>query len=139
VLPERADHLPHGTETVLVVEDEPAVRALTVRTLKALGYTVHAAEDPASALELARDARVQVVLTDIVMPQMSGPDLVARLVQRRPAPAVVYMTGYADDALQAFAMDSAATLLRKPFTPSVLARAIRDALDAPRTPHGTTA
>jgi two-component SAPR family response regulator len=73
---------------------------------------------------------VDLLLTDIVMPQMSGPQLVANYVATHPAPVVVYMSGYADDALDQYELDPDIVFLRKPFTPNVLARTIRQALDS---------
>ena len=71
-----------------------------------------------------------MLLTDIVMPQMSGRELVAEYLATRPATLVMYMSGYADDALSRYELDPATVFLRKPFTPSILARTVRRALDA---------
>jgi CheY-like chemotaxis protein len=122
--------LPNGTETVLIVEDAEDVRILARRALVERGYTVRVARHAAEALEIAAAGDVDVLLTDIVMPQMSGPQLVAEYVATRRPPVVIYMSGYADDALAQYELDPGANFLRKPFTPAVLARAVRDALDA---------
>src|SRR5262249_9604270 len=90
-----ADELPNGTETVLVVEDAEDVRILARRTLEERGYTVRVARNAAEALEIAGAGGIDVLLTDIVMPQTSGPQLVAEYVATRPAPLVIYMSGYA--------------------------------------------
>ena len=91
--------LPNGTETILIVEDAEDVRILARRTLEERGYTVRVARNAAEALEISAAGNIDVLLTDIVMPQMSGPQLVAEYLATRPAPLVIYMSGYADDAL----------------------------------------
>ena len=116
--------LPTGTETVLIVEDAEDVRILARRTLEERGYTVLVARNADEALEIAGVRRVDLLLTDIVMPRTSGPQLVAKYQKLRAAPLVIYMSGYADDAL-----DPASVFLRKPFTPATLARVVRAALD----------
>jgi signal transduction histidine kinase/ActR/RegA family two-component response regulator len=122
--------LPRGTETILLVEDEPSVRMLGRRTLEGCGYTVLPASDGAEALRLAASARIDLLLTDITMPGMSGPELVAEFLMLYPAPVVVYMSGYADDASIAETRSTRAAFLKKPFTTNALARCVRDALDA---------
>ncbi len=124
-----------GHETILIVEDAEDVRSLARRSLEELGYTVLVARNAADALEISAVGSIDVLLTDIVMPHTSGPQLVAKYLAERPAPIVIYMSGYADDALARYELDPAVVFLRKPFTPSVLARTIRDALDAAQ---GTT-
>jgi CheY-like chemotaxis protein len=126
--------LPRGKETVLLVEDDSAVRSYTRRTLEQLGYTVLAAGDPLEALALAGTARIDLVLSDIVMPRMSGPQMVQRFLVEHPAPVVVFMTGYADQTLlvEGRELGGGAEVLRKPFTALTLARTLRDALDASR-------
>ncbi|HEY9226269.1 MAG TPA: ATP-binding protein, partial [Gemmatimonadaceae bacterium] len=121
--------LPNGTETVLVVEDAEDVRILARRTLEERGYTVRVARNAAEALEIAGAGGIDVLLTDIVMPQTSGPQLVAEYIATRPAPLVIYMSGYADEALAQYELDPSAVFLRKPFTPAVLARTMRSAID----------
>jgi DNA-binding NtrC family response regulator len=93
------------------------------------------------ALEIANARPIDVLLTDVVMPHTSGPQLVAMYLERRPAPVVIYMSGYADDALARFELDPEIFFLRKPFTPAVLARTVRDALDmaAKSTPRASSA
>jgi signal transduction histidine kinase/CheY-like chemotaxis protein len=119
-----------GRGTVLLVEDEDAIRLLVQRTLEECGYTVLTARSGVEALALARATpRVDVLLTDVLMPQMSGPQLVERFLTRHPAPIVIYMTGHVDDSSMRLELDAEVTLLRKPFTPSVLARTLRAALD----------
>jgi len=127
--------LSRGHETILIVEDAEDVRILARRSLEELGYTVLVARNAGDALEISAVGSIDVLLTDIVMPHTSGPQLVAKYLAERPAPIVIYMSGYADDALARYELDSTVVFLRKPFTPSVLARTIRDALDAAQ---GTT-
>ncbi len=122
--------LPRGTETVLIVEDAEDVRILARRTLQERGYTVLVARDAQEAIEIAGARRVDLLLTDIVMPRTSGPQLVAKYASMSDRPLVVYMSGYADDALSQYELDPAVVFVRKPFTPSTLARVIRSALDA---------
>ena len=124
--------LPRGNETILIVEDAEDVRILARRSLEELGYTVLVARNAEDALEISLAKPIDVLLTDIVMPRTSGPQLVAKYVLERPAPIVIYMSGYADDALAKYELDPAAVFLRKPFTPATLAQAVRGALDAAR-------
>jgi len=121
-----------GTETVLIVEDAEDVRILARRTLEARGYRVLSARGAEEALEISQALPIDVLLTDIVMPRISGPQLVAEYLATRPAPIVIYMSGYADDALTHYELDSGTVFLRKPFTPAILARTIRRAIDRAR-------
>jgi signal transduction histidine kinase len=121
--------LPTGTETILIVEDAEDVRILARRTLQERGYTVLVARDAQEAIEIAGARRVDLLLTDIVMPRTSGPQLVAKYAATRERPIVVYMSGYADDALSQYELDPAVVFVRKPFTPATLARVVRSALD----------
>jgi signal transduction histidine kinase len=121
--------LPRGTETVLIVEDAEDVRILARRTLEERGYVVLVARNAGEAMEIASARRVDLLLTDIVMPRTSGPQLVAQYTQMRERPLVVYMSGYADDALSQYELDPNAVFVRKPFSPATLARVVRSALD----------
>jgi signal transduction histidine kinase/ActR/RegA family two-component response regulator len=121
--------LPNGTESIHVVEDAEDVRIHARRTLEERGYAVRVARSAAEALEIAAAGTVDVLLTDIVMPHVSGPQLVARFQAMRPVPLVIYMSGYADDALEQYELDAGAVFLRKPFTPAGLARTVRRAID----------
>jgi two-component system cell cycle sensor histidine kinase/response regulator CckA len=130
--------LPQGIETVLVVDDEEAILDFVRRTLDACGYTVLAAKSGVEALSLARsNSRIDVLLTDVLMPQLSGPQLVERYLAKYPAPSVIYMTGYVDDETMQLELDDDVTLLRKPFSAHEVARTVRTALDARRAPFHT--
>lgn len=122
-----------GTETILVVEDEPAVLSLSQRALEAQGYVVLAASDATTALRLVErhGGTIHLVLTDVVMPGMSGRDLADQLAVRRPGIRVLYMSGYPGDAIvQHGELPAGSAFLQKPFSPDGLARKVRDLLDA---------
>jgi PAS domain S-box-containing protein len=122
-----------GTETILVVEDEPAVLALSQRALEAQGYVVLAASDATTALRLVErhGGTIHLLLTDVVMPGMSGRDLADQLAARRPGIRVLYMSGYPGDAVvQHGELQAGSTFLQKPFSPDGLARRVREVLDA---------
>jgi PAS domain S-box-containing protein len=118
-----------GTETVLVVEDEVALREFTVTVLTDNGYTVIAAEHPDKAIELARQHRglIQLLLTDVIMPGMNGGALATKLVSIRPEIKVLYMSGYTGFTHPGL-LDSNVILLSKPFTRDALLRKVREAL-----------
>jgi hypothetical protein len=117
-----------GTETLLVVEDEEPVRNLVARLLSMLGYTILEAADAATALQIAESSKtpIHAVLTDIVMPDLNGPQLVQELSRLHPAMKAVYMSGYTRGAIE---MDETVVLVQKPFSPKDLARKVREALD----------
>jgi PAS domain S-box-containing protein len=118
-----------GTETILLVEDEPAVRVLARRILAGLGYTVLDAANGAEALEVAAGhaGPIELLLTDVVMPGMQGPELAARLEALRPGISVVYSSGYAAGT-SGPELDHDAVFLGKPFTASDMGSAVRRAL-----------
>ena len=121
-----------GKETVLLVEDEDAVRHLASRTLQSQGYNVLEAADGLAALTVCqRHLRsVDVVVTDVVMPQLSGVELVERLRTVRPGLKVLYISGYNDSTVVRHGMTEAeSNYLQKPFTPDELTRKVRDLLD----------
>jgi signal transduction histidine kinase len=124
--------LPGGHETILIVEDAEDVRILARRSLVERGYTVFVARNATEALEIGAAGTIDLLITDIVMPTTSGPALVAEYVATRRRPLVIYMSGYADDALVRYELDPNTVFLRKPFTPAVLARTVRATLDAAR-------
>jgi signal transduction histidine kinase/CheY-like chemotaxis protein len=125
---------PRGMETILLVEDEDQVRAFARETLEAAGYTVLEAAGPGRALRLAGEhpGAIHVLLTDLVMPEMSGRELAERLAGLRPGLRVAYMSGYTDDAIVAHGVrDRDASFLQKPFDRGSLTRLVREALDRP--------
>jgi PAS domain S-box-containing protein len=125
--------LPRGDKTVLLVEDEPAVRTLARRLLRKQGYTVLEAEHGAAALELARQQpglQIDLLMTDVVMPHISGLELAERLTAERPALKVLFMSGYNDSRGIETALGSGRALITKPFTPEALARRVREVLDS---------
>jgi len=120
-----------GSETVLVVEDEEAVRELTVRILRERGYTVLEAADGRQALQLAREFSnaIDLVITDVIMPGVSGSALVAQLESCRPQIKSLFVSGYADDAIVRHGiLNSNLAFLQKPFTVENLLRKIREVL-----------
>jgi two-component system, cell cycle sensor histidine kinase and response regulator CckA len=126
-----------GDETVLLVEDEPEVRSLVQRILKTQGYTVVTAANPDEALAIAREFRgpIQLMVTDVVMPGMSGLQLAERLNPTRPDMKVLFVSGYTNDAIgHQGVLDPGTAFLQKPFTPNALARKVREVLEAP-PPH----
>jgi len=116
-----------GTETVLVVEDQEEVRDYTVTVLKALGYHARAAANGNDALAECRrlGGRVDLVLTDMVMPNMSGPELGRRLVREWPVVKVLFMSGYSSESERDESALEGAEMLLKPFSPEELARKLR--------------
>lgn len=124
-------------ETVLVVEDEPAVRDLTVRLLQRLGYHVLEATNGPDALRAAAafDKHIDVLLSDMVMPQMGGRELARQLVALQPDLRVLFVSGYAADAdTNTAPLPANAGFLQKPFTSQSLSRKLREVLDGPLTP-----
>lgn len=128
-------NLPRGTETVLLVEDEPAVRGLASYVLRRQGYQVLEAENGEEALRVA-DAHapyeIDLLLTDVVMPRMGGKELAERLRVDMPETKVIFTSGYAENGSTTGAeLDPAIPILAKPFMPEVVAVKVREVLDAP--------
>jgi PAS domain S-box-containing protein len=125
--------LPKGTETLLLVEDEEQVRKMLQAILEGQGYNVLAAANGEEALEIATqyDSEIHLMITDVVMPQMSGPELAERLVTIRPDSRVLYMSGYTDDAIVRHGLlDAKLNFLHKPFDAASAARKVREILDS---------
>lgn len=124
--------VPTGVETVLVAEDEPGVRKLVRHLLERAGYEVYTASDGAAALRLfeSKIDRIDLVLFDAVMPRMSGRDALLAIRKLRPDVPALLMSGYSAATLSGtFAKDNAVRILPKPFDPTVLLRAVREALE----------
>jgi len=136
-LPAEAKLLPNGTESILVVEDDSAVRRLAVIILRERGYAVQESSNAFEALELIRkNSRLDLVITDVIMPQMSGKDLYDQIKNQLPQTRVLLMSGYTDDALAHHGvLDEGLCFLEKPFSPSRLARKVREVLDLPTAPQ----
>jgi two-component system cell cycle sensor histidine kinase/response regulator CckA len=129
--PPAASAAESGSEAILLVEDEDGVRAVLQRILAGRGYRVLAAAGADEALRVARDNRggIDLLLTDIAMPRVRGPELAATLLAEQPRMRVIFMSGYSDLDLPAGA--GAPTCLQKPFSAQTLARAVRAVLDGP--------
>jgi len=134
--PAEADRAP-STETILVVEDEEAVRDLTVKILRKLGHTVLAASGGAEAIEIAKSysGPIALLLTDVVMPNMSGRQVADHLLKLRPELKVLYLSGYTDNTVVHHGvLEDGVEFLPKPFSREALARKIRDVLGTPPPP-----
>jgi PAS domain S-box-containing protein len=127
-----------GTETLLLVEDEDAVRALVRNVLREKGYRILEASRGEEALELAEQygGPIDLLVTDVVMPQMNGRELARRLANLLPQIKVLYISGYADNAVwYQGGLDSGGAFLQKPFSPEALARKVREVLGGPPHPR----
>jgi two-component system cell cycle sensor histidine kinase/response regulator CckA len=125
-----------GSETILLVEDEEAVRTVIQTVLLRQGYTVVTASDGQAGLDVSQKCGgpIHLLLTDVVMPRMSGPALARQLAARRPETRVLYISGYTDDsAMRHGVADGELAYLQKPITPGVLIARVREILDAPPT------
>ncbi|HKY04794.1 MAG TPA: response regulator, partial [Blastocatellia bacterium] len=122
-----------GSETILLVEDEEAVRKLTCAVLQMNGYTVLEAESSEEAIEIAEHykARIELLLTDVVLPQISGKSLANTIGLTRPDIKVLYISGYTDEAIANHGvLEPGTAFLQKPFTPNALTNKVREVLDA---------
>jgi two-component system cell cycle sensor histidine kinase/response regulator CckA len=128
--------LSRGAETVLLVEDEDQLRRVTVSLLTRSGYRVLEGRDGHEALRICEQhvGPIELLLTDVVMPQMNGRQLAERVVTMRPGIKVLYMSGYTDGILVG-QLSSAAAFLQKPFTGAVLTRKVRETLDSADEPR----
>jgi two-component system cell cycle sensor histidine kinase/response regulator CckA len=125
-----------GGQTILVAEDDRAVRAIMERALERAGYTVLSAAGPdeALALSLAHEGRIDLLLTDMIMPGMSGPALADRIALDRPGIRVLYSSGYSGEEIIRRGLDPDLPFIEKPFMPDVLSRKIQQVLQAPAEP-----
>jgi two-component system, cell cycle sensor histidine kinase and response regulator CckA len=123
-----------GPETILLVEDDEGVRKLVREVLDNEGYRLLEAANGVAALSICAqyEKPIHLLLTDVVMPEMSGSELANRLAAVRPEVKVLYMSGYTDDVIVHHGvLDERTEFIQKPFTPDVLARKIREVLDRP--------
>jgi PAS domain S-box-containing protein len=130
--PQAVTSSPHGQETVLLVEDEAAVRASTGEFLVRCGYTLVTAENGEDALRVSREygGPIHLMITDVVMPKMGGPQVAAQLCTERPSMKTLFVSGYAENTvLQHGNVDVTARFLSKPFNLSTLANKIREVLE----------
>ena len=126
-----------GTETLLVVENEPAIRNLLQMALRKNGYAVLVAASGREALEIVRahSGAIDLLITDVVMPDMNGPELARQLIAIRPETRTLFMSGYMDDALgEHGSLPSHANFIQKPFSPRIIAQKVRDILDGTVSP-----
>jgi CheY-like chemotaxis protein len=129
--PAASGEIPRGEGTLLLVEDEDMVRSLAADVLKAAGYTVLEAAEGHEALEASGryDGAIRLMITDVVMPKMSGRELATKLAPQRPEMKVIYMSGYTENAIVHHGNLEPDTLfLQKPFTPDALLRKVRNVL-----------
>jgi CheY-like chemotaxis protein len=122
-----------GSETILLVEDQPMVRLVTTKILSRLGYKVLDAEGIDAALRIGSDhtEQIDLLITDVVMPRMRGPELAIQLRRERPGLRVVYISGYSEEGITGLGeLDAETHFLQKPFKAEALARVVRGALGA---------
>jgi len=137
------EHLPPvmgGPETILLAEDQDMVRELVTEVLRSNGYTVLLAHNGEEAVRVGEqyEGTIHVLITDVVMPHMNGPELARRILPSRPQMKVIFMSGYAEDAIvQHGVLDAGMHFVQKPFRPSELSRRVREVLDAPNTRDGS--
>jgi CheY-like chemotaxis protein len=127
-----AEPLMRGHETILLVEDEPAIIKLTTRMLETQGYTVVAASTPGEAISLAkeRSGAIHLIITDMVMPDMNGRDLAQTLLSLYPHIKCLFMSGYTADMIEhAIVLDEGVHFIQKPFALQSLTAKIREVLD----------
>jgi len=125
---------PRGSETILLAEDDESLRALGARVLGALGYEVLVARTGAEALKIVAQHKgpIDLIATDVVMPEMNGSQLVEKVLEARPTIRVLFMSGYTDDeVMRRGVIDGQTAFLQKPFTPDLLAHKVREVLDIP--------
>jgi CheY-like chemotaxis protein len=136
--PLKTPDLPHGIETILLVEDDPALREMAASLLGRLGYTVLSAGNGLEALNVTHQratGHIDLLFTDVVMPHMSGKELADRMQALYPHTRILFTSAYTPNAIvQQGMLNKDAALLAKPFTPTALARRVRELLDQPAVP-----
>ena len=128
-------NLPRAPETILLVEDDEMVRQITREVLELHGYRVLEAANGKDALEVCKkyDSPIDLVMTDVIMPQMGGRELAEKLAPLRPEAKVLYMSGYTDDAIVHHGvLDESRYFLEKPFDPNALLKKVREVLGLSR-------
>jgi two-component system, cell cycle sensor histidine kinase and response regulator CckA len=131
-----------GSETLLLVEDEPMVLELAARTLSSRGYRILSASDGEEALLLAAEyaGPIDMLVTDVIMPRLNGSEVAERLLEQRPEMTILFTSGYTDDAIaQHGVLDDDVNFLQKPYRPDELARRVRTLLDEDATRRAHTA
>jgi CheY-like chemotaxis protein len=130
--------LPPGTETILLVEDDPALREMAATLLRRLGYTVFTAGNSVEALSVQHErvtGHIDLLFTDVVMPHMSGKELADRVRALYPQTKILFTSAYTENAIvHQGVLDKGVNLLQKPFTPSALAHKVREVLDHEKRP-----
>ena len=119
------------TKNILVVEDEPDIHQLVIEAFSAPEFHIYTANDGVEALKLIDDssAAIDILLVDVVMPRLNGPDLVRVILTYRPEIKVIFMSGYADDILDQYGiLTSRMRYIKKPFIPAMLVQAVREEL-----------
>ena len=131
--------MPRGTETILLVEDDPALREMAAELLGRLGYTVLTASDGLEALNVTNQhatGHIDLLFTDVVMPHMSGKELADRVRALYPHTRILFTSAYTENAIvHQGVLNPGILLLQKPFTPSALAHKVREVLDQLKTPE----
>ena len=127
--------MPKGTENILIVDDEKAIVDLVAATLTPLGYKITATTDPGEAVTLHRETKEKfdLLLTDVIMPEMNGRQLAEAITAKQPDLKVIYMSGYTDDVIKRHSiMEQGFELISKPLLPRALADKLREVLDGSR-------
>jgi signal transduction histidine kinase/DNA-binding response OmpR family regulator len=141
--PIASNELPRGTETILLVEDDPALREMAATLLRRLGYLIWAAANGIEALSLTQQrttGHIDLLFTDVVMPHMSGKELADRVRALYPHTKILFSSAYTENAIvHQGVLDKGVALLQKPYTPSTLARKLREVLDPTSAPKPDTA
>ena len=130
-MPEESARDLTGSSTILLVEDEDAVRMFASRALKNKGYTVYEADSGVSALKVMEEteAKIDLLISDVMMPQMDGPSLVKKIRETDKSLKVIFISGYAEDALDDNITDKDFNFLSKPFSLKQLAEEVKEVLD----------
>jgi two-component system cell cycle sensor histidine kinase/response regulator CckA len=128
---ENVEKIRQGSQTILIVEDEAALLGVTHRCLESAGYAILAAQSPADAVRICANhlGPIHLMLTDVIMPGMSGSELASQLSALRPEMKVLYVSGYTDDAIVRHGvLEPGLAFLQKPFSPKTLARKVGEVL-----------